>query len=151
MKHVTSVALCAGGAWLAGTATAVVGLAALQARLPTVMTRWHSAVPDVERALVLLGTGECAPDDTRAERLRSDLERRHGRPVVYVDLTVRPGAPARQVAQARRLADTFHADHVLDHDVLRHAEQTAAQAPAEADPEAGAWADDAAGAPVRSA
>lgn len=118
MKLVTSMAVSAAGAWLAGTATAVVGLAALQARLPAMMTRWLAAEPDFERALVLLGTGRCAPDSARGETVRADLEARHGRPVVYVDLTVPPRSSARHAAQARRRAQEFHADFVLDHDVL---------------------------------
>ncbi|KLU10498.1 hypothetical protein [Kocuria sp. SM24M-10] len=117
MKLVTSVAVSAAGAWLAGTATAVVGLSALQSRLPAMMTRWLAAEPDFERALVLLGTGQCEPGDDRAERLRARLEAASGRPVVYVDVTVRPGTSARRAARNRELARSFHADHVLDHDL----------------------------------
>ncbi|MCJ8503395.1 hypothetical protein MRU69_00760 [Kocuria flava] len=117
MRPLTSVAVSAAGAWLAGSATAVLGLSVLRSRLPSVMTRWLSAEPDVERAVVLLGTGECGPGDRRAERLRARLEAHYGRPVVYVDLTVRPGTSARQAARTRELARSFHADHVLDHDV----------------------------------
>ncbi|MFI7496329.1 hypothetical protein ACH9D2_16625 [Kocuria sp. M4R2S49] len=116
MKLITSVAVSAAGAWLAGTATAVVGLSALQSRLPAVIARGIPAEPDFERAFVLLGTGRCAPDDDRAEALRARLESAHGRPVVYVDLTVRPGASARQATRTRALARNFHADLVLDHD-----------------------------------
>lgn len=118
MKLVTSVAVSAAGAWLAGTATAVVGLSALQSRLPAMMTRWLAAEPDFERALVLLGTGQCEPGDDRAERLRARLEAASGRPVVYVDVTVRPGTSARRAARNRELARGFHADHVLDHDLV---------------------------------
>lgn len=117
MKLITSVAISAAGAWLAGTATAVVGLSALQSRLPALLTQGLAAEPDLDRALVLLGTGECAPEDGRAERLRARLEATHGRPVVYVDLTVRPGTSARQAARTRELARDFHADVVLDHDL----------------------------------
>ncbi|WP_298590030.1 hypothetical protein [uncultured Kocuria sp.] len=116
MKLITSVAVSAAGAWLAGTATAVVGLSALQSRLPAMLTRGVPAEPDFERAFVLLGTGRCAPDDERAERLRTRLEALHGRPVVYVDLTVRPDASERQAARTGELARNFHADLVLDHD-----------------------------------
>ena len=123
MKLITSVALSATGAWLAGTATAVVGLSALQARLPALMTRWTAAAPDFERALVLLGTGLVRPLDPRAEELRARLEARHGRPVVYVDLTVAPGTSARHAAQARTRAADFHADFVLDHDAADVAER----------------------------
>ncbi|GEO97143.1 hypothetical protein [Kocuria turfanensis] len=117
MKLITSVAISAAGAWLAGTATAVVGLSALQSRLPAMMTRWLAAEPDFERALVLLGTGQCEPGDDRAERLRARLEAASGRPVVYVDVTVRPGTSARRAARNRELVRSFHADHVLDHDL----------------------------------
>ena len=116
MGLMTPVAVTAAGAWLAGTATAVVGLAALQSRLPALMTRWTGAELDLGRARVLLGTGACAPGCARAETVRGALERTYGRQVVHVDLTVRPGASARQVARARRLASEFRADHVLDHD-----------------------------------
>jgi hypothetical protein len=126
MKLITSVAVSAAGAWLAGTATAVVGLSALHSRLPAVMTRLTKAQPDFERALVLLGTGECDPLDTRCETLRAELEVRHGQPVVYVDLTVRPGTSARHAAHVRERARDFHADFLLDHDALRRAEQAAA-------------------------
>lgn len=122
MKLITSVAVSAAGAWLAGTATAVVGLSALQSRLPAMMTRWLAAEPDFERALVLLGTGQCEPGDDRAERLRDRLEAASGRPVVYVDVTVRPGTSARRAARNRELARSFHADHVLDHDLDRDAD-----------------------------
>lgn len=116
MKLITSVAVSAAGAWLAGTATAVVGLSALQSRLPAVLTRGLPAEPDFKRAFVLLGTGRCAPGDDRAEALRARLEADHGRPVVYVDLTVPPGASARRAARTRELASSFHADLVLDHE-----------------------------------
>lgn len=116
MKLITSVAVSAAGAWLAGTATAVVGLSALQSRLPAVITRGLPAEPDFDRAFVLLGTGHCAPGDDRAEVLRRRLESARGRPVVYVDLTVRPGASARQAARTAELARNFSADLVLDHD-----------------------------------
>lgn len=117
MKLITSVAVSAAGAWLAGTATAVVGLSALQSRLPALIARGVPAEPDFERAVVLLGTGHCASDDDRAEILRTRLEQASGRPVVYVDLTVRPGTSARRAARTRELAREFHADLVLDHDV----------------------------------
>ncbi len=116
MKLITSVAVSAAGAWLAGTATAVVGLSALQSRLPAVLSRGVPAELDVEQAFVLLGTGRCGPGDDRAEALRARLEAAHGRPVVYVDLTVPPGASARRASRTRELARTFHADLVLDHD-----------------------------------
>lgn len=116
MKLITSVAVSAAGAWFAGTATAVVGLSALQSRLPAMIARGLPAEPDFERAFVLLGTGRCAPGDDRAEVLRDRLEASCGRPVVYVDLTVRPGASARQATRTRELARNFHADLVLDHD-----------------------------------
>jgi hypothetical protein len=125
MKLITSVAVSAAGAWLAGTATAVVGLSALHSHLPALMTRLTKAEPDFERALVLLGTGECDPLDPRCEALRAALEARHGRPVVYVDLTVRPGTSARHAAHVRERAQDFHADFLLDHDALRRAEQAA--------------------------
>lgn len=117
MKLITSVAVSAAGAWLAGTATAVVGLSALQSRLPAMMTRWLAAEPDFERALVLVGTGTCEAGDDRAEQLRARLEASCDRPVVYVDITVRPGTSARQAARTRELVREFHADYVLDHDV----------------------------------
>lgn len=117
MKLITSVAVSAAGAWLAGTATAVVGLSALQSRLPAMIARGVPAEPDLERAVVLLGTGRRPPDDDRAEVLRTRLEQSSGRPVVYVDLTVRPGTSARRAARTRELARHFHADLVLDHDV----------------------------------
>jgi hypothetical protein len=117
MKLITSVAVSAAGAWLAGTATAVVGLSALQSRLPALIARGVPAEPDFERAFVLLGTGRCAPGDDRAEVLRARLEESCGRPIVYVDLTVAPEASARRAARARELARDFHADLVLDHDV----------------------------------
>lgn len=117
MKLITSVAVSAAGAWLAGTATAVVGLSALQSRLPAMMTRWLAAEPDFERALVLVGTGTCEVGDARAEQLRARLESSCDRPVVYVDITVRPGTSARQTARTRELVREFHADYVLDHDV----------------------------------
>ncbi|MFF0990709.1 hypothetical protein [Kocuria nitroreducens] len=116
MKLITSVAVSAVGAWFAGTATAVVGLSALQSRLPALLARGHTPELDFERAFVLLGTGHCAPGDDRAEVLRARLELSSGRPVVYVDLTVPPGASARQAVRTRELARTFHADLVLDHD-----------------------------------
>ncbi|GAA1759182.1 hypothetical protein [Kocuria aegyptia] len=116
MKLITSVAVSAAGAWFAGTATAVVGLTALQSRLPAMIARSHPAELDLERAFVLLGTGRRAPDDDRAEVLRDRLEASCGRPVVYVDLTVRPGASARQASRTRELARSFHADLVLDHE-----------------------------------
>lgn len=118
MKLITSVAVSAAGAWLAGTATAVVGLSAMQSRLPAMMTRWLAPEPDLERALVLLGTGESDPHSSRAETMRAALEEQHGRPVLYLDLTVRPGTSARQAAQARQLAREFQADYTLDHDAL---------------------------------
>lgn len=124
MKLITSVAVSAAGAWLAGTATAVVGLSALQSRLPAMMTRWLAVEPDFERALVLLGTGTCDRADTRAEAMRAGLEARCGRPVVYVDLTVRPGASSRHAAQARERAEAFHADFLLDHDAVGLGGQT---------------------------
>ncbi|MFF0902998.1 UNVERIFIED_CONTAM: hypothetical protein RF653_04925 [Kocuria sp. CPCC 205316] len=116
MKLITSVAVSAAGAWFAGTATAVVALSALQSRLPAMIARGLTAEPDFDRAFVLLGTGHRAPDDDRAEALRDRLEVSSGRPVVYVDLTVRPGASAREATRTRELARNFHADLVLDHD-----------------------------------
>ncbi|MFI7481950.1 hypothetical protein ACH9EU_05985 [Kocuria sp. M1R5S2] len=118
MKLVASLAVSAAGAWLAGTATALVGFSALQSRLPAMMSRTLDARPHVEEALVLLGTGPCAPDSTRAETVRAGLEAEHGRPVVYVDLTVAPGASARRAAQARERALQFNADFALEHSDL---------------------------------
>lgn len=123
MKFITSVAVSAAGAWLAGTATAVVGLAALQSRLPALVAHGMPVEPDLERPLVLLGTGECAPEDDRAERLRARLEATSGRPVIYVDLTVRPGTSARRTARTRELAREFPSDVVLDHDLGRATER----------------------------
>lgn len=119
MRLITSLTVSAAAAWLAGSATAVVGLSAVRTRLPAMLTRSLSAEPDFRGALVLLGTGECAPEDGRAEQLRARLAVSSGRPVVYVDLTVAPGASSRQAVRSRDAARSFEADFVLDHDVVR--------------------------------